>query len=148
MRGTALTECLEATTRRWRELSAFREFEVNYLGCGDGFHELEPVQIVGKPVEKPLSAPQQRRRETDFHLVDESRREVLLRGFRSARERYVFAARGAARLFERGFDSVRDKREASSTLENQGLARMVCEYENRMMVWRIFPPPAVPRLLA
>jgi hypothetical protein len=113
---------------------------------GDRSYELEAVQAVTDAFEKSLSAAEQRRSEIDRHLIDEIRGEILLRRTRSAGERYVFAACSPARLFERRLDARRDEREGRSALELERLAFVMRQHEHGMMIWRICPPPTVPRL--
>ncbi len=69
-----------------------------------GPHEFETVQIVADSVEQALAAPQQRRNEMDFHLVDEPRGQILRSGIRTAGKRYVLAAGGSSSLIERRSD--------------------------------------------
>src|SRR5215510_9414901 len=80
-------------------LSAPCKLEVGYIRCGDGPHELEPMQL-DDAIEQPLTAAEERRHDADFHLVNEAGREKLLCGIRAAGQRYVFTASGPPRLFE------------------------------------------------
>lgn len=78
------------------------------------------MQIVADAFEQPLTTAEKRRREVDLHLVDQSDGEILLRDIRSAGERYVFAAGGAPRLFERCPDAVGDEGECVPPSSSSG----------------------------
>src|SRR5262245_53255644 len=71
------------------------ELEVRHIGSGDRPHEIEAVQVVIQALEQPLTATEKDRYEADFHLVDETGHEILLRGLRAAGERHILPTRRA-----------------------------------------------------
>src|SRR6266404_318161 len=136
---------LEEVGRRPQSCSALRELEVRYVRGGDCPYELETMQVVTDAVEKPFAAAEERRHKAYYHLVDEVGGEVLLCRLRSAGEGYILTASRSARLLERRFDTVGDKGECGSAFKFERLALVTCEYEYRVMVWRIDSPPTLPR---
>src|SRR5258707_4986814 len=128
-------------------LSAPCELEVRYLWRGDRPHQLQPVQIVAEVVEKPLTAPEKRRHEANLHFVHQASREILLCGSRSAAERYILAAGGSARLFERSLNAVCDEGEGRSAFKREWRARVMREHEHGVVERRGGAPPTTPRVL-
>ena len=97
-------------------------------------------------VEQPLAAPEQRRHQIDLHLVDETRREVLLRGVRAAGERDVLSLAAATRaLRSAAFDAVGHERERGAAIERERCARVMRQHEDGVMKRGVVAPPAVPR---
>src|SRR4051812_5666543 len=75
-------------------------------------------------LEKPGAVAEKHRRQVNTHLVEQSRRQILLRDVRAAADRDVTLAGGEPRLLERGLDAVAHEREAGSALLGERVTRM------------------------
>jgi hypothetical protein len=113
--GSNVAETRDASTARNAVNRADRpqaphELEVRHPRRRDGAHELEPRSSL-TPSNSRSPPAERGGHETDLHLVDESRAEVLPPGLRSACQRHVHASGGPARRFQRRLDALGDERE-------------------------------------
>src|SRR3982751_3215238 len=104
---------------------------MGHVGRADGPRVLEFVERC-RSREQPLTVAEQDGGDSYVHLVDEIRREILLRGARTSGGRDGLSIRGAARLVERRLDSIGDESESIAALELERLALEVRQHEHRV----------------
>ena len=88
------------------------------------------------------------RHDANFHLVEQTRREVLLNDIGTAAERHVLAAGCIPRLGQRGLDAIRDKVEHGTASQGQRLASVMSEHKHGVLERRMIAPPPLTRILA
>src|SRR5690554_1218293 len=129
-----------------RPLRAARELQVHHPVTRDRAYELQAVEVGAHALEEPLPAAEQYRHDVELHLVDQARRQVLVRHVRASAERHVAAAGRAPRQLERRLDAVGDERERGAVVELEALAAVVRDHEDGVLEGRLLAPPAAPRV--
>ena len=94
-----------------------------------------------------FAGAEQDRRYRKMHLVDQPLLQILPNCRNATAQAYVPTVRGCLRTLQRFVDATRDEVKSRSPCHRQGLARMVCQYEHRHVVGRLFSPPATPALV-
>src|SRR5512132_33664 len=114
----------------------------------DRLNLLEPGLGVAQVVEQPCAASENHGDDRDEDLVQQTRRQILLRGARTAADRHILVAGRCPGLLECRLDSIRDEVKGGSALHLQRLARVVGENEDRVVEGRVVSPPALPGVVA
>src|SRR5829696_5640611 len=109
--------------------------------------ELLELQIRSYSVEEARASAQEDRRDVQLQLVDQTGRQVLVDDVGAAADEDVLLAGGLPRLLQGRLDSIGDKGEGR-VREDQRLALVVRENEDRLAEGRVLTPPAPPWIVA
>src|SRR5215211_2070662 len=109
--------------------------------------EFLELQIRSHSVEEARASAQEDRRDVQLQLVDQTGRQVLVDDVGAAADEDVLVAGGLPRSLQGGLDSIGDEGEGR-VREDQRLALVVGEDEDRLMEGWVLTPPAPPWIVA
>src|SRR5689334_11891178 len=98
-------------------------------------------------LEKRLALTQQDRPHGEMQLVDQPRLEILAHRRDAAADTNILAPGGRLCLLERRLDPLGDEVEHRAALHLERGPPVMCQYEHRRVIRRLFAPPAAPALV-
>src|SRR5579871_3450234 len=99
------------------------------------------------PAEEGLTASQCHRRKGQMQLIDRPGLQILPDGVDAPTQPDVLPLGRHRGLAQSGFDPIRHEMERGSTFHRNRSSRVMSEYKDGRMEWRIRSPPAAPRLI-
>src|SRR5262249_9308266 len=106
----------------------------------------EPRLRIAEIVEQARATAENDRNHRNDDLVEQACRKILLYDARATADRDVLFGRCGPGLLECRLDAVGDEVERRSSFHLERLARMAGQNEDCVVVWRIVPPVAPPRI--
>jgi hypothetical protein len=97
--------------------------------------------------EQMFAFSQENRRQRQMHLVNVACEQILAKSRDATPDVDILTLSSPFRQPQCGVRSICDEVECGATCHLERSACVMCEYENRRMVWRGVPPPTFPGIV-
>src|SRR6185369_12202637 len=121
--------------------------EVSSVFSSNGSHTCKSESMEINSREQMFAFSQENRRQRQMHLVNVASEQILAKSRDTASDANILTLSRTFRQSQCSVVSICDEVERCPTRHFERSACVMCEYENRRMVWRGVPPPTFPGIV-